>query len=333
MGSAEIVARLGYLGIILVLVLGGLGLPVPEEAPILLAAVLSRKKQMLVPLALASCFVGVLVGDFIVYGLGYFQGERVLSFRITRRFLSREREAQMRGYFHRHGIRILITGRFVPGFRTAAYLTAGILRLPPLRLFLADLCAATLSTLLMFGLGYYFAQWVETQWKRAQGWAVLVLAVGGVGFLLYRHYKAQKRGGRPVGPPVPVTDEVPVPMDDLRSGLFKKPVAPDPLPPEVIQVDTIAVPLVADSEGLPSATGGELPVPPRAAPDTGGGAASATQDDPAIPAPPSPSPEAPPCDAPGSPSSDSPSSPSDSDAGPSASPPSRGRPTPSPRAS
>ena len=42
LGSDLIVARLGYLGIVLVLVLGGLGLPVPEEAPIILAAVLAR---------------------------------------------------------------------------------------------------------------------------------------------------------------------------------------------------------------------------------------------------------------------------------------------------
>jgi membrane protein DedA with SNARE-associated domain len=231
---------------------------VPEEAPILLASILSRNGKMMWPIALASCFVGVLVGDFIVYALGYFQGERVLSFRVTRRFLTREREAQIKGYFHRHGIRILITGRFVPGFRTAAYLTAGILRLPPLRLFLADLCAATLSTLLMFGLGYFFAHWVETQWKRAQGYGVIGLAVGVVAFLLYRHYKAQKRGGRPVGPPVPVTDEVPVPVDDLHSGFFKKPrseAEPAPAPP-VIRMDT------AEAGPPPPDPGDGPPLPP-----------------------------------------------------------------------
>jgi membrane protein DedA with SNARE-associated domain len=224
LGSDLIVARLGYLGIILVLVLGGLGLPVPEEAPIILSAVLSRNGKMFWPLALASCFAGVLIGDFIVYALGYFQGERVLSFRITRRFLTREREAQIKGYFHRHGMRILITGRFVPGFRTAAYLTAGILRLPPLKLFLADCCAAAMSTLLLFGLGYFFANWVETGMKQAQGYVVAAAAVGIVGWLLHRHYVAQKRGGLPVGPPVPVTDEVPLPVDDLHSGLIRNPL-------------------------------------------------------------------------------------------------------------
>ena len=251
LGSDAIVARLGYLGIVLVLVLGGLGLPVPEEAPIILAAVLARNGQMVWPLALAACFAGVLIGDFVVYAIGYFQGERVLSFRVTRRFLSREREAQIKGYFQRHGIRILITGRFVPGFRTAAYLTAGILRLPPMRLFVADLCAASMSTLLMFGLGYFFANWVKTGFAEGPG---LRDRRGGAARgvpALPPLQGLEERGGGVVGPPVPVTDEVPVPVDDLRSGILKKPRAeqepepspePEPAEPprvvEVIQADT-----------------------------------------------------------------------------------------------
>ncbi len=247
----SLLGKFGYAGIILLLVLGGLGLPVPEEAPIIGAAMLSRHGKMLVPVALASCFVGVLVGDFIVYAMGYFYGEKVLRFPITRKFLTRERKAQMKGYFHRHGIRILITGRFVPGFRTAAYLTAGILRLPPLKLFLADLFAATLSTLLMFSLGFFFASWVELHWKKTQGYLVIVVGLAVAAFLLHRFYKARQRGGAIVGPPVPISNEVPLPVDDLHSGIYKFPKDPQPEPiieppmvAEVIQVDTTAAEVV-----------------------------------------------------------------------------------------
>ena len=114
------------MGIALILILGGLGLPIPEEVPIILAAVLTRNGQMSAIPALASCLGGVLLGDFVVYLLGYFYGEKVLSLPLTRRLLTRQREAQIKGYFHRHGFKILVSGRFVPGFRTAAYLTAGL---------------------------------------------------------------------------------------------------------------------------------------------------------------------------------------------------------------
>jgi membrane protein DedA with SNARE-associated domain len=73
--AEHLIGQLGYLGIILILILGGLGLPIPEEAPIILAAVLSKNGQLHWPLALASCLAGVLLGDLVVYFLGFFYGE------------------------------------------------------------------------------------------------------------------------------------------------------------------------------------------------------------------------------------------------------------------
>lgn len=213
--AEELIGKLGYLGIALVLILGGLGLPVPEEAPIIVAAVLSKTDKMKWPLALASCFAGVLLGDFVVYGLAYFHGEKVMSLRLTRKLLTIEREAQIKGYFHRHGIKILILGRFAPGFRTAAYLTAGILKLPALRLFLTDLFAASLSTTLMFGLGYVFAHQIQDGFDKVKNWITVVVGVSLAVWLLYRYYKARQRAGKVVGPRVLVTADVPLPPDDL----------------------------------------------------------------------------------------------------------------------
>jgi membrane protein DedA with SNARE-associated domain len=253
--TEDFIGKLGYLGIMLVLILGGLGLPVPEEAPIILAAVLSKRQAMWWPLALGSCFAGVLIGDFVVYFLGYFYGEKVLSFRLTRQFLTKAREAQIKGYFHRHGIKILILGRFAVGFRTAAYLTAGILRLPALRLLLADLFAASLSTLLMFGLGYWFANWVEAGLRELKHYLGVIAAALFVAVILYRYYRARRRAGLPVGPPVPVTDEVPVPRDDLQAASAIIPPRPVPeLPPTT-------PPPATDSTG-PAANGQAEGAPP-----------------------------------------------------------------------
>ena len=215
--AEQFIAHLGYLGIALVLILGGLGLPVPEEAPVIVAAVLSRNGKMLAPLALATCLIGVLLGDFVVYFLGYYYGEKVVSLPLTRRLLTRAREAQIKGYFHRHGFKILILGRFAVGFRTAAYLTAGIIKLPPLKLFLTDLVAASLSTFLMFGLAYVFADKIQSGIREAQQWFAVALATGIGVWLAYRFYRGRRRGGLPVGPPVLYGEEPPLPLDDLRA--------------------------------------------------------------------------------------------------------------------
>jgi membrane protein DedA with SNARE-associated domain len=220
--TEDLIVQLGYAGFFLVLVLGGLGLPVPEEVPVILAGVLSRKALLSGPLAFGSCLLGVIAGDFVVYFLGYYYGERVLRLPLTRKFLTKPREAQIQGYFHRHGIKILIFARFAVGFRTAAYLTAGILKLPALKLFLTDLCAASLSTTLFFAAGYVFAQQIERALAEIhlwQHWITFAVALGLSTWLLIRYYRGRRRIGQPVGPPV-LVDDAPLPPDDLHSGPF-----------------------------------------------------------------------------------------------------------------
>jgi membrane protein DedA with SNARE-associated domain len=274
--TEDLIAQLGYVGFFLVLVLGGLGLPVPEEVPVILAAVLSRKRTLWWPFAFGSCLLGVLAGDFVVYFLGYFYGEKVLKLPLTRKFLTKPREAQIKGYFHRHGIKILIVGRFAVGFRTAAYLTAGILKLPALRLFLTDLFAATLSTTLMFGVGYLFAQQIEratAEIHRWQHWITFAAALGLSGWLLYRFYRGRQRIGQPVGPPV-LVDDAPLPPDDLHSGQFATvrepaPAEPSPAPATPPPADAGEVARV-DGHG----SNGEAPPPepPRQPAAVGAGA-------------------------------------------------------------
>jgi membrane protein DedA with SNARE-associated domain len=236
--TEELIGQLGSVGIVLILVLGGLGLPIPEEAPIILAAVLTRNGQISGPLAFASCLGGVLLGDFVVYCLGFFYGEKVLSLPLTRRLLTRQREAQIKGYFHRHGFKILVSGRFVPGFRTAAYLTAGILKLPTVKLLVTDLVAASLSTTAMFGLGFAFADQIQKGIREVQQWVTVVVAVGVGSWLLYRYDRARRRAGLPVGPPVLDTDDVPLPPLDVPSALpsrveLSAPAPPTPIPAEI----------------------------------------------------------------------------------------------------
>ena len=268
----DLILHFGYFGIFLVLVLGGLGLPVPEEAPIIVAAILARKGTMHWIPALASCFAGVLVGDFVVYFLGFFYGEKVLSLPLTRKFLTKAREAQIKGYFHRHGVKILILGRFAVGFRTAAYLTAGILRLPTLKLFLTDLFAASISTFLMFGLGYAFASKVEEGFREAKHYITPVIALTLGGWLLHRYVKARLRAGERVGPPVLVSDDVPLPPDDLHAKMkastvsdLDKPCATIPdVRPMTIPVDPVDPSIYPD---VPPVAGPSLSSRPTLAPE------------------------------------------------------------------
>jgi hypothetical protein len=103
-------------------------------------------------------------------------------------------------------------------------LTAGILKLPTLKLLLTDLVAASLSTFFMFGLGYAFARQIEKGIREVQQWLTIIAALGVAIWLLFRYYRARDRAGLPVGPPVLDSDDVPLPPDDLQAA-FPEPAA------------------------------------------------------------------------------------------------------------
>jgi membrane protein DedA with SNARE-associated domain len=175
-----------YLGIFLVLLAAGLGAPLPEELPVLTAGVLAHEGVVRWWLALPVCFLGVLSGDVVLYWVGHHWGERVLEWRIVRRVLSREREEWLKSAYRRHGVKIVFTARHIMGVRAAAFLTAGIARVPFWKFLAVDSGAGLLGVPLGFGLGFLFTDQLErvlTDVHRVERWLALAALVGLAGWL------------------------------------------------------------------------------------------------------------------------------------------------------
>jgi len=83
-----------------------------------------------------------------------------------------------------------------------------------------DVVAASLTTFLMFGLGYAFAHQIQSGIREAQQWVTVLAALGLAIWLLVRYVKARRRSGLPVGPPVLDSDDVPLPQGDHRAPLI-----------------------------------------------------------------------------------------------------------------
>ena len=103
------VEQFTYLGGFAVLLLASLGVPIPEEAPIIAMAVLSHETAVRWWIALPVCFAGVLSGDVILYFAGRHWGERLLSWRVVRFVLTREREELITHAYRRHAIKTVVT--------------------------------------------------------------------------------------------------------------------------------------------------------------------------------------------------------------------------------
>src|SRR5882757_1187899 len=97
-----------YLGFFIFIAATGCGLPIPEEAAIVVAGVLSAQGQLNVWVAFAACLGGAIVGDSFMYAIGYRWGHRLFtSHHRFAKLLATENEAQFHSELQRHALKIM----------------------------------------------------------------------------------------------------------------------------------------------------------------------------------------------------------------------------------
>ncbi len=187
----------GYLGIVVILVLCGLGMPIPEEITLIGSGYLSYMGALDWRLASIVCVSGILLGDSLIYFLGRRFGNAVLRLPLIRHELTPVRVAKFDVLFARYGDRAIFFARFLMGVRLAAYFVAGRQRMPYWKFILLDLAGALLTGPTSVFLGYYFGGHIEkaVEWAHRSNWVLLaLLGLALAGALLYAWRKS--RGGR-----------------------------------------------------------------------------------------------------------------------------------------
>jgi membrane protein DedA with SNARE-associated domain len=183
------ITRYGYAGIFSLLVLGIVGLPIPDETLLTFAGYLvSRGKLRLVPTA-AAALAGTMCGITISYLLGRLTGYFLLEKHGAWLHIRMEQVERVHGWFRRMGRFTLTVGYFVPGVRhlTAYVAGASELEAPIFAVFAysgAVLWCATFLT-----LGYFLGEhWMQAS-AQVHRWILIggvALAAAGAGYLLWR---------------------------------------------------------------------------------------------------------------------------------------------------
>ncbi len=120
------ISQYGYLAIFLLLMMGIVGLPVPDETLLTFSGYLVFKGRMSLPLAYAAALAGSLCGITISYTLG-----RTFGITLIHRYgryvrITEERVNKAHAWFGRVGHWGLTFGYFVPGVRHLTAYAAGM---------------------------------------------------------------------------------------------------------------------------------------------------------------------------------------------------------------
>jgi membrane protein DedA with SNARE-associated domain len=209
----EFIRNYGYYGAALGILATGLGFPVPEEVPVLVAGAMANNKEIRIYVMLPICIVSVVVGDMLLYMIGRVWGSRLVQIPlIRRRLLTPERFAVISANFQKYGLQVLLFARVTPGIRTWIFLTAGITKLPLAKFVIADAIYAIPGVTILFFLGYYFTDSIidmAENDKYVRPIIVLVVLAGGGLYIAYRVWRKPMVTGNPTEmPPIvgPVTE-------------------------------------------------------------------------------------------------------------------------------
>lgn len=152
---------------------------VQEDVPTVSAALLAAAGQLTWQAGFLGVFLGIWMGDALLYLLARGIGRPLLQRAWAKRVFNPAAVARSEQWFADRGTWLLLSSRFVPGTRLPTYLAAGFLRLPFGRFLLWTGAAVAAWTGGIFVLAHLFGadllRWLQ-RWNSG-GWALLLLVI------------------------------------------------------------------------------------------------------------------------------------------------------------
>lgn len=150
----QLIGHWGYLAIFLFVLLGNVGLPVPEETILALSGYLVWRGKLRLALVLAVGILSAASGDNLGYWIGRKYGRDAVERYGRRALVTPERLDSVWRFVTRFGSFGVFVARFIPGLRFLAGPLAGAASLRPLPFLVANLLGAALYVPFAVGIGY-----------------------------------------------------------------------------------------------------------------------------------------------------------------------------------
>jgi membrane protein DedA with SNARE-associated domain len=184
----------GYPVIFFLLLGAGLGIPIPEDVPLLATGVLATHEGGLsVAEGAAACGVFVLTRDLIVYGLGRRYGTALLRRPIFSRIAPEATVTRYQALIRRRAIGVVFCGRFVVGLRSAIFFAAGTAGVSARLFLVVDALAAMVSVPFFVWLGWRFASDLHRVEAITKDIRWVTLLIVGLGVVVWAIKMAKRR--------------------------------------------------------------------------------------------------------------------------------------------
>lgn len=188
-----------YSAIVGLLLICGLGVPLPEDITLIAAGILSALGSISIWGAILVGLFGVLAGDAFLYTMGRIYGRKAFDLPFLRTILTPRRVALAERKILRNSHFICFTARFLPGLRSPVFLLSGIMGVRPLVFYGLDGFAALISVPLWVFLGHWVGENLDLAMKIAERVQLSLAAIVGVLVALYfgiRRWRKARRAQR-----------------------------------------------------------------------------------------------------------------------------------------
>jgi membrane protein DedA with SNARE-associated domain len=180
------ISHYGYAGLFGALILGIVGLPIPDETLLVFFGYLASRGSMHLGLTWLTALLGSVSGISVSYWIG-----RSAGYGFVHRYgryihFTEERLGQILGWFDRIGHWLLTIGYYIPGVRHCTALVAGMsgMKYRPFAAYAYPGALLWVSTFV--SIGYFLGE----KWKSAfagvhRDIVIAVVAIGGIGWIIW----------------------------------------------------------------------------------------------------------------------------------------------------
>jgi membrane protein DedA with SNARE-associated domain len=178
----------GYVMLFTLLFSCGLGLPLPEDIPLMTAGFLISQHHMQLAFAAPIAWLGIMGGDCVLYRFGWRYGTQITQVPFIGRHVTAQRIELVANLFAKYGVWVVGFGRVIAGIRGAMVVAAGATRYTFAKFIVADGLAAIVSGGTFMFLGYWFGSNLDEMERRGAELKWIIAGIVIVALLLLGAY-------------------------------------------------------------------------------------------------------------------------------------------------